>query len=725
MQDPGCASSQDINEDDAVSNECSDGIDNDKDGAVDFPLDPSCEGRDDNETSVCSDGIDNDGDGHIDMDDWGCSSEADESEENSITQCSDGIDNDSDGKIDYGEDPGCYGAEDDNENNIPACSDGIDNDGDGFIDFPEDAHCINSQDDSENPKSGSPVCANGKDDDGDGLIDWQQDRGCRSPLDIREDNPFVECYDGTDNDGDGAIDFPEDPGCSGPADTSEANPVTQCIDHIDNDRDDLTDFPSDLQCEGSLDDDEATGDRCAVLSWVNPDDPSVPVCPQGLPLLNENYPALAYAVGAHPFEFIPDHKYTVDFVLGVLKEYLDKPPLLFLTVDPATFADILTAVKAASGPRTVYAQYREKWLAALVRNKKEAYPWAQDIFETFVDPSTGYPVLRTLLPARDEYEEYTLDELFSNFNAACSSKITTGDMVQQNMPTSNRIGSALQGGNIESLPNICLVSNRTPESFLSKICPDPASALRINTDFLSLGHVDELVKLIPDLYASDPQCRFAVLLSSPRKAYDLLSMNPDGQFFEKVNVSENGITHFSDITNLVCRRRKSQGIDCESHSGFTLTFDSLKNSDIWELLNDRQYYKEWREVNDLVQVKMDEIREQIRQKLAERTGCQNIKFIDIPDLYYGGHASSVFGEPGRTLPRDLNPLHPASANAVLTGTEMVFSDPKNSAFRTYLARMTADLGIQARFIDAFESLNQYRGGMHCGTHKITYCRPAP
>ncbi len=64
----------------------------------------------------CSDGIDNDGDGNIDYPaDPGCSSATDDDEEDLLFQCSDGIDNDGDGNIDYPADPGCLSATDDDE----------------------------------------------------------------------------------------------------------------------------------------------------------------------------------------------------------------------------------------------------------------------------------------------------------------------------------------------------------------------------------------------------------------------------------------------------------------------------------------------------------------------------------------------------------------------------------------------------------------------------------
>jgi hypothetical protein len=89
---------------------CSDGVDNDGDGLVDYPADPGCLSPDDPwETVDCADGIDNDGDGNIDWDpngispDPSCSTAQFGMEQ---TQCSDGVDNDGDGKIDL-DDPQC------------------------------------------------------------------------------------------------------------------------------------------------------------------------------------------------------------------------------------------------------------------------------------------------------------------------------------------------------------------------------------------------------------------------------------------------------------------------------------------------------------------------------------------------------------------------------------------------------------------------------------------
>lgn len=69
---------------------CEDGLDNDRDGKIDFPDDSGCESADDgDETNLpqCNDGIDNDGDGAADFpEDKGCETLADNTED---TQCDD------------------------------------------------------------------------------------------------------------------------------------------------------------------------------------------------------------------------------------------------------------------------------------------------------------------------------------------------------------------------------------------------------------------------------------------------------------------------------------------------------------------------------------------------------------------------------------------------------------------------------------------------------------
>ena len=106
----------------------------------------------------CSDGVDNDGDGMIDFPaDPGCTSATDDTEDSTpAAQCMDGRDNDGDGKIDYPEDPGCSAPNQDDETDdcpsgpaCPQCSNGKDDDNNGTTDYPNDPGCTSAADPTE------------------------------------------------------------------------------------------------------------------------------------------------------------------------------------------------------------------------------------------------------------------------------------------------------------------------------------------------------------------------------------------------------------------------------------------------------------------------------------------------------------------------------------------------------------------------------------------------
>ena len=138
------------------------------------------------------------------------------------------------------------------------CSDGEDNDDDGRIDYPAEPGCESPEDHDEQDPPTPPQCSDGLDNDFNGLIDWPDDSRCESAADPAE-QPLPQCSDGVDNDQDGLIDL-ADPGCNAdPGRQSEFN-VDACRDRVDNDEDGRIDFPHDPGCEGPTDPDESDPD---------------------------------------------------------------------------------------------------------------------------------------------------------------------------------------------------------------------------------------------------------------------------------------------------------------------------------------------------------------------------------------------------------------------------------------------------------------------------------
>ncbi|MEK7664458.1 MAG: hypothetical protein AAB340_03445, partial [Patescibacteria group bacterium] len=209
----------------------------------------------------CSDNIDNDQDGAIDYpNDFSCSSASDNDETNPRAQCQDGVDNDGDGNVDYPQDAGCSNKQDNDEFNQiqAACNTNSDCGTNSYIDSPfcqgnsiyrnfktytcnnpgtAQAYCSNSTSGQlQQNCSSNQTCSNGScisqnqcsdniDNDQDGAIDYPNDFSCSSASDNDETNPRAQCQDGVDNDGDGNVDYPQDAGCSNKQDNDEFNQI--------------------------------------------------------------------------------------------------------------------------------------------------------------------------------------------------------------------------------------------------------------------------------------------------------------------------------------------------------------------------------------------------------------------------------------------------------------------------------------------------------------------
>jgi len=258
----------------------------------------------------CNDGVDNDSDGAIDYpDDFSCSSKHDDDEAYPMAKCQDGIDNDQDGYTDYPQDPGCDSLQDDDETNAPLGADlsiiksgpvTIQHGQTAFYSLnvlnngPEVATNVVAADPvpngmAFNPSLSDPACilqagdvlcnnlnlANGSSKSyivafdvtgaSCGASVLNSTTVSASSTDPNSGNnassvlttvQCTECNDGVDNDFDGAIDYPDDFSCDSPTDDDESSPLAQCQDGIDNDQDGYIDYPQDPGCDSYQDNDE-------------------------------------------------------------------------------------------------------------------------------------------------------------------------------------------------------------------------------------------------------------------------------------------------------------------------------------------------------------------------------------------------------------------------------------------------------------------------------------
>ena len=286
--------------------QCSDGLDNNADGRIDFPNDPGCESqRDNSESSVCpgaacpecTDGMDNDNDGQTDFpNDPQCRAASSTSElctsSESVTLITTGVTvgNTTNATDDY--DPTCNsptGAAPDvlyrldvptmasltlnvtgTLNTVTTVLDSTcggtpircsDPQSTTFTDFPGGTYYVGIEAFTGTTVGAftlntSGTVAPGASCEGvlfqSGAFTCTTGHACDGMAGSRT-CVVAQCNDGLDNNGDGTIDFPNDPGCTSRSDNSEDNVCPgamcpECGDGMDNDGDTQTDYPNDTTC---------------------------------------------------------------------------------------------------------------------------------------------------------------------------------------------------------------------------------------------------------------------------------------------------------------------------------------------------------------------------------------------------------------------------------------------------------------------------------------------
>jgi hypothetical protein len=547
-------------------------------------------------------------------------------------------------------------------------------------------------------------------------------------------------------------------------------------------------------------------DACQAPSWIN--DTDVPVCPtSGSTILPETAPAAAIVVSKLSgwsmdprtekprFGNEPLHR----FVLDALQASRKKVPKIFLN---GTDESDVTAIREqidqhCADPKNHCRTQAAQWKAALVRIPGYGFQWQQDYFQTTFDPSTGLPVIRAVRSYVNGLNgETAAAELATAAKSYC---ISSGDTIPPSTEQNYSFSNAAMGGNIEALPGgLCLHGNNQDwQTFGRYYCGDHNNSVEIDVKWLSVGHVDEVVGLVPDGKSQAP-CDFAITWASPQKAFELMKdpKNRDQPFFEFFSDTTFAEQLNSFAARELCARvstfRETLGnpgrstprnstpdrkarkagsaaslpswlmkmIIPEVHAGASLIPSSSgpqvrtrggcenipppTNAEVAAVLERAGY-------NTLIQQKMEANLAILQKKLKDRTGCPKIKFIPVPNLFFGAEPKDQppdatvildgrqrkFGdlsdEERERLPvaqryagvpedRALG-LLPNPTNAVLLDRTVIGPKPWNQAFRTYLSDSYGSLGLTFKEADTWHA-NKSQGNLHCATNTMRVCRPA-
>lgn len=519
---------------------------------------------------------------------------------------------------------------------------------------------------------------------------------------------------------------------------------------------------------------------------------NAPLCPNsGSTLLDETYPVQSFVISTEGYRTNKGNSSTsnyrenniqlpASFVSSIILGYSENFPEILVPTQIGEDFDLLknevTKKLLSSGfPQTQI----DLSISKIKRVDDAAYTWQQDYFESFVDLETGRPNLR----AMSSYDKHSAASSTKSLGDALSCgttgkpltnlKMGVGGFGELNKAKDTYIkdkfnggrswGSGEMGGNIEGLPGgLCLKGNNQANDFVSQYCGSAENFVEVDVGWLEVGHVDELVKVVPTRPKVAPEeCNFSVMVASPDAGLEALK-NPEfanrpfielgtkdaalikARIDEIVNSKANKVlcNAFKDVDSAPKKNDNSikskaikafynilsinsftayAGGNVLSTSGCAKKLAEVTNRQMFDLLmNDPDFV----ETNKLVQIKMNKAKADMAAKLKQRLPqCTNIKFIDAPDIFHNTYFAEIDGvkqlpEPGRA-----GSIFPNPTNSVLANETMIVSETPNKAFNDIVKGQLKNSGLKTAFVDTWNYAHSGDGNMHCSSHSIPYCQP--
>jgi hypothetical protein len=243
-----------------------------------------------------------------------------------------------------------------------------------------------------------------------------------------------------------------------------------------------------------------------------------------------------------------------------------------------------------------------------------------------------------------------------------------GGNLEVSPPTAqDPLGRMLYGGGTTTLSGARNVDTMNPEQvgFLdAQEVQGPA--LELSSEWLAVGHIDEVFQFVPDLSPEGPH-PFKVVIASPRMARDvLLALRAEGK----------------GSSRAFATRRNSYSVD--------------------EMLDAEQFNA----LNEAAQTRIDEI----QARLMANLGLVDDDFRPVPVLFNEVDSGLVAA------------FNPGIQNLVTVGDRLFVPDPEGpaddgvDAWQRATLESLADTDLDVIFVDVFESYHELLGEAHCGTN---------
>ena len=530
------------------------------------------------------------------------------------------------------------------------------------------------------------------------------------------------------------------------------------------------------------------------ISW-NQKLQTAPPCPPSAPgrfgFLPANYPVAAFTLS----DALLSKEDVAKMVVAAFKAQPLDPPIAMLHVSPETKQKILEEMRRASAPGLQkspeeLAKMREELGADLVgpnaniilpsgvdyealwssrlqfvtTNDGQKWNWHQDMFQAGFDPKTGRPTTH-IISGYSDTEQRARSTVSALKGALNRCDIEQGKPLDFLPLLGEPYGIAgdlsysngFSGGNLLGAPGgLCVVgrhrelNDKQNRGLAQTICSNPEDVLTPPTDFLNVGHADEIFKVIPNNRKEHP-CNFSVLLASPAKAIELLNQKPSQPGFslwskskeENEDLSRSLKHIYKDMCEFAENRRnqkdrpppqKRSPVRSERflwQALFPFAFANLRvesanqascftNKDVADFFNQNH---DLLLVQQEIQKKIDEFESDLRSRISSRLPqCDDFGIFKVPSLFEpSGGFRDQEGEINFRSIR-ANHVFPALTNSVVVGRTLITPDPANETFREHMETVAKANGLA---YDAVSSLgaHQYLGELHCSTNFIRYCKP--
>ena len=475
-----------------------------------------------------------------------------------------------------------------------------------------------------------------------------------------------------------------------------------------------------------------------VCSKHNPNDYSVPLCPEKGTMLNETFPV--------SMAFVSVEEESPEFIKKFSQEILTagngkKHPTIFLSGPKKECLGLRKHLEE----KGVVGKGEAK--GVVVCSEKTKLTWQQDFMQGHFNPSTGHPVVKI----NENYDYGKGKHQFKNLGPIIS-QTCSGVQVEPVRLIKNRDGSSF--GNFEGIPpHFCVVGssdfNKAEFNKMSKKVCGNADIIKAPTSFLKVGHTDEIMKTVPS--KEPPPCNFRVLIADQSLGMELLEKSKGPLFDTHTNPVVSDYLKKFDFAEKICLeaislRQKSRDYPEETKStsflnNFIKKIFSVNKAygglgvvnDLHpcegvtgkEFVSGLRAYRDNGEFSRIIDKKLDLFAGRVKARIKNKfPQCLSPDFpvIRVPTLYYSPWSLSD-AESDEEKPENIGgSVFPSLTNGLAIGSKLIFSNQIVAPYNNFLKKIASKVSLSHSTINT-NFAHKRHGNLHCASNLIRYCKP--